>query len=351
MSNSTSTIETIEGMGCATIQCDVYITCAYILDSTCVAICLASALIILWVAINHCAREKVSYSTVLKHKSKHLYPLTFLIGIIFDLAICIGNLMCKERLSGTTPSTMFGPFFVFFSQFGLILYFFVILKFLRSCGGYGSENNTVDMMTQLLASMAYCIPPASFCCCFIVSFGIHYPRFQNEFIKVYIVGGGLLALLFGSLITYAFRFVLIYLDDHISNFDQVSYEIQSIYKRLKHAYYICGSISAIVGIACVSFGASSYLWNRSNYLFIFMRKVLPICATVLVIITHSPVTEINRSISSTVFLPGDGLEIVLEQTPILEISTKSNRGFSLQIFSLVSGKTSRKTSGKIIPIA
>lgn len=338
MSNSSSIIDNI---GCSTIQCDAYIIGAFILDSICVTFCLASALIILWIANNHCTREKVSYRTVLKHKSKYLYPVMFLIGIIFDLAISIGNLMYKEKVSGHTPSVLFGPFFVFFSQFGLILYFFVILKFLRSCCGGG--NITIDMMTQRLACVAYCIPPASFCCCFIASFGIQFPRFQNEFTKVYIIGNGLIALLFGSLITYAFRFVLIYLEDHISNFDQASYEIQSIYKRLKRAYYICGSISAIVGIACVSFGASSYLWNRSNYMFIFMRIVLPICASIIVITTHSTMVDTRSSTSSTDYFPENGLEIVVETT-VPKNTRKLSNIFDKKMYYL-------KTSDKIIPIA
>jgi hypothetical protein len=270
----------------------------------------------------------------------------FLIGIMFDLVIAVGNLIYMERISGMNNSSrLFGPFYLFFGQFGLILYFFVILNFLRSCGGHVTENITIDMMTQHLASMAYCIPPGSFCCCFIPYFYLVFPGFQNEFLSVYIIGNGLLALLFGFLITYAFRFVLKYLEDHISHFDQVSYEIRSIYNRLKRAYYICAIISAIVGIILVAFGSSSYLWKRSNYVFIFMRIVIPICGTILVKTTHSAMDKQHRSTDSTNSPTENGFEFVLE-SPVVRKSSAFiafSEKFRVKIFRF-------RTSDKIIPI-
>jgi hypothetical protein len=235
--------------------------------------------------------ENVSFFTFIsKKESKTLFPLMFCVGTIFDLATAIENIRYGEMATGNTPSILFGPFFVFFFQFGFILYFFVVLKFLRSCNGYISlklimEISRFNKMINRLASLAYCVPSASFCLCAMSLIGLEVPKYQNGLIKIYIAGSGLLALIFGLLITYSFRYVLLYLEEHIGKFDQnqTSTEIQAVYIRLKRAYYVCGSMSLLIGIFGASFGSSSYLWDKSHYIFTVIRIILPPLCTLLMI--------------------------------------------------------------------
>mmetsp|Transcript_13287 Transcript_13287/g.12875 ORF Transcript_13287/g.12875 Transcript_13287/m.12875 type:complete len:357 (+) Transcript_13287:253-1323(+) len=257
------------------LGCDVHILSEFILDYAIVAICSASILIILRFFIVRFSTEKFY---------KYSFELMFIIGIIFDLTIAIENIRACEKVIGNTPSNLYGPYFVFFFQSGLILYFFVILKFLKSCKGFVSENYNhegkgFDAMIYRLASLAYWFPPASFGVCALSLIG-PLTKYQNFFIKVFIIGSGFLALTSGLMITYAFRFVLKYLEDHILNFDQTANEIQTVYARLKRDYYVSGTVSVIVGIACVSFGSSNYLWTRSHHLFTCVKLILPLVAFV-----------------------------------------------------------------------
>jgi hypothetical protein len=257
------------------LECDVHILRELILDYAIVAICSASILIILRFFIVRFSTEKFS---------KYSFELMFMLGTIFDLTIAIENIRASEKFIGNTPSDLYGPYFVFFFQLGLILYFFSILKFLKSCKGLVSENynyegNRFDNIVYRLASLAYCFPPASFGCCVLSLIGPR-TKYEEIFIKVFIIGSGFLALTSGLLITYAFRFVLRYLEDHILNFDQTSIEIQTTYARIKRNYYVFGTVSTVVGITCVSFGSSNYLWEKSYHLFTFVKLILPIVAFV-----------------------------------------------------------------------
>lgn len=267
------------------LQCDVHIAGAYTFECFCVATCVASSLIISRAFIIPYFMGQVSYRTITKDKSKFLFPLVFFIAIMFNLAEAIGNLLicCDSYIS-----LLIGPFFVFFGQFGFVLYFFMVLKFLKSCNGYISRNliietNKFDTMIYNLAFLAYLIPPVSFCFCLISLVGMPVTKYRSEFIKVFITGSGTLALISGLLITYAFRFVLIYLEEHTRNFDQTSDEIQIVYRRLRRNYYVCGLVSAAVGILFVSFGMSNYLWSRAYFMFQSIRIILPIFGTILTI--------------------------------------------------------------------
>lgn len=278
--------------------------------------------------------KNYSYSTMFKKESKLLFQSMFCVGIIFDLVLATQNLLCLERCENNTPSILFGPCFVFFFQFGVILYFFIVLKFLRGCNGYISPSIVIDAKKFgnricFLASMAFCIPPVSLCLCSLALIGIQVAQYQESFIKIYVIGSGILALMYGLLITYAFRFVLKYLEEHIVNFEQSSIEIQSVYKRLKRAYHVCGSISALVGTLCLSFGLSDYLWNRSHYVFTCIRIILPLCGTVLII---EPSRTIKRHTVTTGY--GQGAENPVSVSPraSYEITAVSSdfKTFSLQ---------------------
>lgn len=92
-----------------------------------------------------------------------------------------------------------------------------------------------------------------------------------------------------------FNFYLVYSEEHIGQSNQASHELQVVYKRLRKAYYTCGFISILIFGLCVSFGLT-YLWNRSHYLFIGIRIILPPCAGVLTIkesSTYSPHRQIG----------------------------------------------------------
>jgi hypothetical protein len=179
----------------------------------------------------------------------------FLIGVLCNLAQCIDNIVARTADSfDFSPSYFFQPCFVFFSQFGLILYFLVNLEYLKTCDGYLSqsliiESNKFQAMIRRLASLACFIPPASFFISLISLIGIQVSTERVLFIRTYIGGNGLLAVLSGILITFAFRFVLTHLQEHADKFDQSSHEIEAVCTVLRRNYYVCASTTGTILIS------------------------------------------------------------------------------------------------------
>jgi hypothetical protein len=160
------------------------------------------------------------------------------------------------------------------------------LEFLKTCNGYITQSIIIEInkfhdRIQRLALLAYCIPPASFCVCFISLIAIQASIYQNGFIRIYIAGSGVLAVVSGLMISYAFRFVLKHLQGHVNNFDQTSNEIQAVYALLRRNYYVCAATTGTFGVICLATGTSSYLWDRSYYVFIFFRILIPILSYIL----------------------------------------------------------------------
>jgi hypothetical protein len=221
----------------------------------------------------------------------------FFIAIVFNLAQSIANILYGENSFGKqSPAFVFQPLFVFFGQTGLILYLLVVLEFLRSCNGYISQSVIIDTdkfytMINHLTRLAYCTPPASCCCCFTALISIQVSKYRNGFIKAYLACTGVLAIASGLLITYAFRFVLKHLQEHIDSFEQSSQVIQTVYSRLRRNYYLCASATALVGIILITFGTSNYLKDRAYYAFIFIRIILPLFEALLTLRTYTPDTD------------------------------------------------------------
>jgi hypothetical protein len=106
---------------------------------------------------------------------------------------------------------------------------------------------------------------------------------------VFLAGSGILALLSGLLITYAFRYVLKHLRGHLHDFQSIDQftEIQSVYKRLYRNYYVCGLAAGIVGIALLLFAVSNSLDHSAFYILNLIRVILPIFGAVLTIIASN----------------------------------------------------------------
>lgn len=279
------------------LQCDIYLPQLFVSDYLCVATSTLSLLIIFRVFIvpyfnkNACCRI-----ISIDRRIKFLFPFMFFIAIVFNLAQSVANILYGENIFGNqSPSFLFQPLFVFFGQTGLILYLLVVLEFLRSCNGYISQSVIIDTdkfytMINHLTRLAYCIPPASCCCCFTALIGIQVSKYRNGFIKVYLASTGVLVTASGLLITYAFRFVLKYLQEHIDNFEQSSQEIKTVYSRLRRNYYICATATALVGLILITFGTSNYLMDRAYYAFIFIRIILPLFEALLTLRAYTPDT-------------------------------------------------------------
>jgi hypothetical protein len=236
------------------LQCDVnlfgVILSDYLIAATCV---ITSSIIVRRFVIpyfieNSCCR------TISIRKAKSLFPFVFLIAILCQLCQCIDNLVGKTVDSfDFSPSYFFNPCFIFFSQFGFILYFLINLEYLKTCNGYISQSLIIETkkfhaMIQRLASIGSLIPPASFLSSLIALIGIQVSTYRVWFIQLYLFANGILAFLSCLIITFSVRFVLNHLIEHVDNFDQRSPEIEAVCTVLRRNLYMCAFCTGTIMI-------------------------------------------------------------------------------------------------------
>jgi hypothetical protein len=131
------------------LQCDIFILGASIFDSICILTSLVSSIIIFRIFI-------VPIYFKGKIKGKSLFPMMFFISIIFNLVESVENLLDDEKSTENNPGFLYGPFFVFFGNWGLILYFFTVLNFLRTYNGYITRDIIIetDMFNDIIRNLA-----------------------------------------------------------------------------------------------------------------------------------------------------------------------------------------------------
>ena len=207
-----------------------------------------------------------------------------IIKLIYGEELLVGrdmNITCLLELSGVL------------SFYGLILYFFVVLKFLQTYTTMLVKERREKLESQyaFLKAVATFIPPLGFIFCYITVFGIIYPNFERQSTLASLIGVGFLALSYGWITTTALKNLRYELSSHISSFPQSSDDIRLVLKRLTSAYRIILVMSTLMGLSYFVF-CFDYMLRKSSYLLIWLHMSWPGVATILVT-TVSQITN-NR---------------------------------------------------------
>ena len=259
-------------------------------------------LLLLRYFIVRCLKKKKLF--FMSKDPRSLFPLLFLLHGIGDFLFAVLKVSYDVRpIVGKDLSvTIIAVFLPLFCYIGLVLYYAVIISFLR---GYSRMMRTesrlkVDIMFVRLSKYAQWIPPIAFLPCIMPAIGLIRPEYTDIFGTLYLLGNGILALFYGLLFNFALGFLLqelyLHLDHLKSSGGGDSNDIQLVYDRLYLAYRI-GSVGfVVIGFSYIIFGSWQVLLQMSSYLFLIIQIVVHPTFTILIL----TVSQISRSQSKVV---------------------------------------------------
>ena len=227
-----------------------------------------------------------------------LFPWVFLVELSVQAIFSTIKLIYgEERLVGRDMNiTCLLASSVFLSFYGLILYFFVVLKFLKKYSAMlvKERRDKLESLYAFLRVVTSSMPPLAFLFSYISILGIIFRSYQRVFAIVSLIGIGLLSLLYGWITTTALKNLRKELSSHISNFPQSSDDIKLVLKRLTIAYRILLVMPTLMGLSYFVF-CFDYMLRKSSYLIIWLYISWPGVATVIVT-TVSQIAN-NRPVS------------------------------------------------------
>ena len=233
--------------------------------------------------------------------AKSIFPFFFLASQIAGTALCSLKIVYKDRqiVGRDVAMTFSAGLLPLFAQWGLVIYYFVIIKCLKSYTTMMTVERSERVAKRFATFTRICmtIPPASFIYSMMPLVGLPYPFYERTFAVIYLIGNGINAWLFGALTTLSLRILLIELQNQVESFPETSSDIRQVFRRLTYAYYVIASMSFIIGASYIIFGSSRYLMARSTYLFIFQQLTCPPSSTIL-ILTVSRISPRNEKLNN-----------------------------------------------------
>jgi hypothetical protein len=217
---------------------------------------------------------------------KTIFPWVFLLQLWLQIAFASLKLAdpAVQLVGRNILITILCESTLFLAFLGLAIYFYVILKFLKSFTDMLTEDRREKISEHFAVLRTLCpmIPPLSFVFSFIVVIGIRYPEHYKVFQLINLIGDGSLTLFYGLLTTSALRFLRNELSLHLASFPQSSDEIRLVLKRLTLAYYMLLVMSFLMGISYFIF-CTDYMLRKSTYLIIWLDTSWPPAATILIL--------------------------------------------------------------------
>jgi hypothetical protein len=212
--------------------------------------------------------------------------------------VTFAALKLSSKVVGRDVSiTLIAFFLPVFCYCGLLLYYSIIVKFLK---GYSrmmapESREKVEKRFALLLARSLIVPILSVVPCVMPLIGIAYPQFIMEFGRAYLIGNGLLALLYGIFYFLALGFLLQELSIHMGHTGGGSEDIRTVHSRLLLAYRVGSAALFTIGFSYCLFGSSRVLLRKSSYLFLVIQITTHPTFTIL-ILTISRITHNNPKI-------------------------------------------------------
>ena len=226
-----------------------------------------------------------------------VFPWIFHIGMILQIVFAVDKVLyqCSNVVGKSILLTVLGSVLPIFAQVGLIVYFFVVFKFLKGYAGIMTEERQCEVYRRfaVLETSSKIIAALSFTFSMMPTVGLIFPAYQREFAMAYLIGDGCVAWIYGLLTTSALHYLLTQLREHVNNFPQACSEMRLILQRLTAAYYMIAIMSIIIGFSFTTFGYYDSFLRKSTYMFIFQQIICPPCSTLL-ILTVSRITKTTQ---------------------------------------------------------
>ena len=234
---------------------------------------------------------------------KMIFPWIFLFQLWSQVAFAITKLMHRtdELVGKTLLASLFVEISVSLAFLGLVVYFLVILKFLKSFADMLVEDRRIRLIEYFATLKILCclIPIMTSISSYMVVIGIKYPEHQKTLALASLSAAGFLTLLYGYLITSALKYLRRELVNHISVFVQTSDGVRLVLKRLTLAYYILLVMSFLMGVSYFIF-CTDYLLRKSTYLILWLHISWPPVSTALIL----TVSQISNRVEPGGMEPG-----------------------------------------------
>ena len=188
--------------------------------------------------------------------------------------------------------TISGCLMTVLGQAGLSLYFLVVIKFLKSFVPLLPEERRDRVINRfaLLVRVMWMVPLLSIVFAVMPGLCLVYQRSWKIFSRIYLIGSGVNAGLYGSLLIAAIRLVLFELKSHVILSPQNSEGVLLVIRRLNSAHRVIVINSVTLMLAAILFGAYDFLMRRVILMFMYLELTCPIAGTILVLtVSKKPV--------------------------------------------------------------
>ena len=278
------------------INCDINIQALRALsfvDLTVASIC--NFLIVKHILIRLLDRN-VPFSAVYS-QAKSMLPFFFLLHGIGDTTFCILKLHSQNiPLVGKDVMITIIAFICPMSMFcGLVLYYMVIINFLKSYScmmSVESKEKVEQRFLKLLVS-SYAIPIFLFVFAISPCIGISYPIYAKICARIYLIGMGFISGFYGALYGLAFCFLVREIEVHVFSSTDIGEDILLVLRRLKIAYYAGTSLFAMVMVSHLLCGCYDELTTKSSYVLLIIQILSQLVVTTL-ILTISRISNVNK---------------------------------------------------------
>ena len=226
-----------------------------------------------------------------------MLPFFFLLHGIGDTTFCILKLQPKNiPLVGKDVLLTIIAFICPMSMFsGLVLYYMVIINFLKSYSCMMSAESKVKVEQRFLKLLisSYAIPIFLFLFAISPCIGLSYPIYAKIFARIYLIGIGLISGYYGALYGLAFCFLVREIEIHVSSSKDIGEDILLVLRRLKIAYYAGTSLFAMVMVSHLLCGCYDNLTTKSSYVLLIIQILSQLVVTTL-ILTISRISNVSR---------------------------------------------------------
>ena len=216
-----------------------------------------------------------------------------LVGIS-DIVISLSSITQRqpEIFGKNLLSSVAATLHSFLSFLVLSTYFQIMVNYLASSDllRVADSKTTFKVLNRLaiLRNFSWCVIPFSIPITLSATLSKVDPINARPFAHTFIIGIGVLALIYGIFFLTALRFMIAELSSHIKNFNFLDFSTEVdnlplVCRRLKVVYYSCSLFLVGGSGLMILFGSWEYLFRNFAYLSVVARLIVLIVFTVLYI--------------------------------------------------------------------
>lgn len=271
------------------IYCDVNTSVITVMCIISIIVTSVSALLSLRYFAVRCIERKKFCSKV---ESKFLFPVMFLLYklcIIFWAIVKISNGRNQPNIGSDLCLTISTSILSFFLFAGFVFFYFIVIGFLKD---YLVDMNQTpisviekfEMNVTAISRFAWLIFPLGLIIFSVPSVGLAFPQYQKTFAKTFLIGTGVIGLIFITIISFSCRLLLVELYKHIKNVSGTSNEsndLKRVYDRLNISFKFMIIVCTTGCCGLIAFGCIDFLLSKTTYLLLILQITMPIVLALL----------------------------------------------------------------------